>query len=165
MLTRSPNLSHDGYEVIDNVMASEMANTLEQSLPAIDNAGTRRLFDIPEIRNAVYRLRQVPGLMTPLSNLVAVQCTYFLKSQHHNWSVPLHRDSVVLMKGQGSWECCGTKESLTCVRPPRWFLEQCLAVRVHLDGAPEGDLFVVRVGAKLFPGLNVRDMRSWSILF
>ena len=76
-----------------------------------------------------------------LSNLMphdacAVQCTYFTKSSAHNWLVTLHQDlSIPVADRIDSEHCTGwsRKEGGLFVQPPSSFLENMLAVRIHLD--------------------------------
>ncbi|MEL7298473.1 MAG: hypothetical protein AAGJ86_12495, partial [Pseudomonadota bacterium] len=112
-------------------------------LPASDGAGTRRMLDQPLIRQTAATLREQPQLTPLIAEMVAVQCIYFHKDQTKNWSVRLHRDSAFPMTGDGPWPSAGTKEDQTYQRVPHEFAQQLIAVRLHLDGAPEGDLTVL----------------------
>ena len=58
---------------------------------------------------------------------------------------------VMPMSSQGNWQGVGMKEGLPYVRVPSAVLDSMVAVRLHLDGAPEGDLNVV-------PGSHTSDV-------
>ena len=132
-----------GYEVIENVIPPDWRETLIAELPKISNAGSRKLLDYQIFRDTVSYIRNHPQLSQPLSELVAVQCTFFRKTKSHNWSINLHRDVVIPVVGEGEWHNAGYKEGIHFVRPPRHFLDRCLAVRISLDYAYEGDLYVI----------------------
>ena len=132
-----------GYEVVTDVIPFNWRDALIAELPNISNSGSRKLLDNQIFRDTVVYLRNHPQLSQLLSNLVAVQCTFFRKSQSHNWSISLHRDVVIPVQGQGEWHDAGLKEEIHFVRPPRDFLDRCIAVRVCLDNASEGDLYLI----------------------
>jgi Phytanoyl-CoA dioxygenase (PhyH) len=79
-----------------------------------------------------------------LVELVAVQCILFAKTREVNWSIGLHRDEIMPISGRGDWPSAGMKEGLPYVRVPSAIARSMVAVRVQLDGAPEGDLVLVR---------------------
>ena len=130
-----------GYTVVDYVISEALCEELIAALPIIDSSGTRLLLELAPFRQLAPLLRANKFLA--IGDLVAVECIFFRKSSDHNWSVNLHRDSVLPMRGYGEWPAAGVKEGLECVTPPREFLDRCLAVRVHLDGAPVEDISVI----------------------
>ena len=132
-----------GFEVVDNVIDEEQCNQLIEALPDINASGTRTLLDIPIFVAVVERCRSHYRLTQLIGRMAAVQCTYFRKSQENNWAIRLHRDRVVPLRGKGPWKGSGVKEGMNFVEPPNSFLSQCLAVRINLDSAMEGDLSVV----------------------
>jgi len=133
----------DGYAVVENILNSRRCLELISYLPFIESSGSRTVLSGRPFQILAEEIRSFGPLRKFLADLVAVQCTLFRKSQSHNWAVRLHRDTVVPMSGDGPWNSSGVKESMHTVRPPRPFLDQCVAVRVHLDGAPEEDISVV----------------------
>ena len=132
-----------GYEVVRNILSSDWKDALVAQLPTISNSGSRKLLDHQIFRETVQYIRNHPQLSKYLSELVAVQCTFFRKSKYHNWSISLHRDTLIPVQGEGEWHCAGLKEGINFVSPPRSFLDGCISVRVNLDDAFEGDLSVV----------------------
>ena len=131
-----------GYAVVERVVSEEECDRLISSLPAIESSGARTLLSREAFRGLARKLRQdlFPDY---LGDLVAVECILFRKSQDHNWAVRLHRDAVLPIGGEGDWQPSGTKEGMECARPPRDFMDRCIALRVHLDGAPVEDISVV----------------------
>jgi hypothetical protein len=91
----------------------------------------------------VKRFRDHARVGRVIAGLVAVQCILFRKSQAHNWAVQLHRDVVVPVDGDGPWTAAGVKEGYKSAKAPKAFLDRCVALRVHLDSSPEGDIDVV----------------------
>lgn len=144
------DLAQHGYQVVDEVLAPGACSQLIDALPEVRGSGSRTLLAQDAFRALAALMRQTPELTGLLSDLVAIQCTLFQKTAGHNWSVRLHRDAVVAVDGDGPWPEAGVKEGLRCARPPRALLDACVAVRLHLDGAPEGDLCVV-------PGSHASD--------
>jgi ectoine hydroxylase-related dioxygenase (phytanoyl-CoA dioxygenase family) len=79
---------------------------------------------------------------------IAVQCTFFEKSETVNWLVPVHQDLSIPVRersGAAGLKGWSHKEDGWYVQPPVGLLEQLVAVRVHLDdcGADDGPLYVV----------------------
>lgn len=133
----------DGYCVVEKVVTEDQCKELARDLPRIDNAGSRALLSVEPFRRLAQDIRNIDQLRTLLDGLVAVQCTLFRKSLNHNWAVRLHRDTVVAVTGDGPWRSAGVKDGMKTAKPPRTFLNRCVAVRLHLDGAPEEDVSVV----------------------
>jgi hypothetical protein len=141
-LSMSPAFEREGFTVVDRVVSDAQCDSLVDSLPQIDTSGSRTLLALDPFRQLAESLRE--GMPAQhLKGLVAVECILFRKSAEHNWAVRLHRDAVLPVQGHGAWPASGTKEGLECARPPREFMDKCVAVRVHLDGAPFEDISVV----------------------
>lgn len=73
---------------------------------------------------------------------VAVQCTYFEKSTHRNWMVPVHQDlSIPVLEKLDHPALTGwsEKEGQVFVHAPLAVLEQLLIVRLHLDPCGPND--------------------------
>ena len=143
MATLSKNFARQGVAVVPGVIDSDTCVDLLSTVREVSGAGSRTLLDSASIRDVARRLRNDEGLGDLLGGLVAVQCTAFVKTAERNWAVRLHRDRVIPVHGQGCWASAGLKEGMHCVRPPLQFLQRFVAVRLSLDGAPEGDLQVV----------------------
>ncbi len=132
----------EGFIVVERVASDSECEFLINSLPQIETSGSRTLLALSPFRRLAESMRE-GGLSQHLNGLVAVECILFRKSSEHNWAIRLHRDAVLPVKGSGAWPSSGTKEGMECARPPREFMDQCVAVRVHLDGAPIEDISVV----------------------
>jgi ectoine hydroxylase-related dioxygenase (phytanoyl-CoA dioxygenase family) len=128
-----------GFAVLADILDAEEVCEISRQLVLLGtaNAGTRRLLNEPWCLGLGQRLvRDIR-----LSNLMphdacAVQCTYFTKSSAHNWLVTLHQDlSIPVADRIDSEHCTGwsRKEGGLFVQPPSSFLENMLAVRIHLD--------------------------------
>lgn len=89
---------------------------------------------------------------------VAVQCTYFEKSNLRNWLVPMHQDlSIPVAERVAAADLRGwsEKEGVVFVQAPVAVLEQLVAVRLHLDQCSELD------GAlRVVPGSHERGLLS-----
>lgn len=136
---------------VGGMLSEPMCQDLLASLTACvgDAVGLRTLLSLPPLRALAVYLREHPAL-APLipPDHVAVQCTYFEKSQRRNWLVPPHQDlsipvaqRVVHPRLQG-WS---QKAGVFFVQPPPDVLQEVLAVRVHLDpcGLEDGPLWVI----------------------
>jgi hypothetical protein len=137
------NFERSGFSVVERVISDAQRDELVAALPPIESSGSRVLLSLPAFRDLVPVLRAHAQLITLLGDLVAVECIHFRKSSEHNWAVTLHRDSVLPVFGDGEWQPVGTKEGMACAKPPREFMDRCIAVRLHLDGAPVEDISVV----------------------
>ena len=132
-----------GYTVVEDILDHRRCTELISELPLVENSGSRTLLARTPFQILAREIRIFGPLRRILAGLVAVQCTLFRKSATHNWAVRLHRDTVVPISGDGPWSSAGIKEQMQTAKPPRVFLDKCVAVRVHLDGAPEEDISVV----------------------
>jgi len=132
-----------GFKVVEQVISDAQCDELVAALPPIESSGSRVLLSLPAFRDLVPTLQAHTELAALLSDLVAIECIHFRKSSEHNWAVTLHRDSVLPVSGEGEWQPAGTKEGMECAKPPREFMDRCIAVRLHLDGAPVEDISVV----------------------
>lgn len=92
---------------------------------------------------------------------VAVQCTFFEKSDAVNWLVPVHQDLSIpahVRVEDAALRGWSRKEDGWYVQPPAGLLEQMVAVRLHLDpcGAEDGPLHVVP-GSHLQGAISPQD--------
>lgn len=133
----------DGFKTVAGVVDERDCNDLTRALPSAVHSGTRTLLANPIFAALVASVRQHRWVGALLADRVAIQCTYYCKTQHRNWSLRLHRDRYLPINGRGHWTVAGIKEGLRFIGPPRSFLERCLAVRLALDAVPEGDLSVI----------------------
>jgi hypothetical protein len=147
----SRRFEQDGIASIPGVASSEDCDRLAGLASAVagDGPGSRCLLPQGWCSVLAARLRDHPTLSALLgSSRVAVQCTYFAKSAHGNWSVPLHQDrSIPVARRVEHAELRGwsSKEGMLFVQAPAALLERLVAVRVHLDpcGLADGPLHVV----------------------
>lgn len=107
------------------------------------SAGSRCLLSRFWCAALAKRLRQMPTLNRLIpQDFSAVQCTYFEKSIHRNWIVPVHQDLSIPVAEKmphanlGGWS---EKEGNIFVQAPPEVLEQLVAVRLHLDVCSEED--------------------------
>ena len=138
----SQDFEREGFAVVDRVISDSECEKLIESLPHIETSGSRTLLSLAPFRRLAQDLRE-GVLHSHLEDLVAIECILFRKTSEHNWAVRLHRDAVIPIQGSGAWPSSGTKEGLECARPPREFMDSCIAVRVHLDGTPFEDISIV----------------------
>ena len=75
-------------------------------------------------------------------NSLPVQCTYFDKTLNQNWLVSPHQDLSLPLRQpvvSGMWRAWSHKEGQHFAQPPQSVLEQCLALRLHLDPCADED--------------------------
>lgn len=147
---RKMNFDRSGYTIVEQIVSEAECEDLIAALPPIEKSGSRLLLSQPLFRQVASGLRSHKRLAKYFGELVAVQCIHFRKSAEHNWAVTLHRDSILPVAGEGKWLSAGIKEGLSAARPSREFMDRCVAVRVHLDGAPVEDISVI-------PGSHLDD--------
>jgi hypothetical protein len=140
-----------GFALVPEVLTADECEAVAHRLATVPAhaAGTRCLLSQPWCRALAATIRQHPGL-SPLvpPDFVAAQCTYFQKSQARNWLVPLHQDVSIPVAQRVTHEELGgwsEKEGTWYVQPPVEFLQQLVAVRLHIDscGIDDGPLRVV----------------------
>jgi len=143
---------HDkGYTILAPVLSDAKLVAIEQQLALLDagNAGTRNVLELAWCATLASQLKSHPQLLPLLpNNAVAVQCTYFNKSEHQNWLVPLHRDEFIPVqsrKDAAGWSRWSIKEGRHFVRPPDTVLASLVGVRIAIDtnGEHNGALNVV----------------------
>lgn len=139
----------DGFVSLRGLLASAQCEQLLRQLPAMNGAGSRTLLAQPwcaELANQILVAEALAGILP--AGHVAVQCTFFEKSEAMNWLVPVHQDLSIPVRqrteaeGARGWSL---KQDGWYVQPPTAVLQQMVAVRVHLDdcGADDGPLYVV----------------------
>ncbi|MDN4061604.1 hypothetical protein QPK31_25600 [Massilia sp. YIM B02769] len=82
-----------GFTTVPGVLGEAGCDQALSCIAALaeDAAGSRRLLREHWCRELVARLHRHPAIASLVpSNYVAVQCTYFEKSQARNWLVPIH---------------------------------------------------------------------------
>lgn len=127
----------DGFAVFGEVCKPQECDSLLAQVEPIGLAGTRCLLDHAWCSGLATILksrlaRDIPEIVP----LVAVQCTFFNKSQERNWLVAYHQDRSIpvssseVAKTFPGWS---EKEGMTFVQGPAELLREMLAVRLHLD--------------------------------
>jgi hypothetical protein len=151
MKTSVPTLRADGYAIASAVLNAEQAASIQQALDSVVvmGAGSRNLLEFGWCRELVEKIRGHSEVRSALpESPVAVQCTFFDKTEGKNWLVALHQDLSIPVRERaedprlGVWS---VKEGQHFVQAPVELLEQLLAVRVHIDdcGPENGPLRVV----------------------
>lgn len=125
---------NDGFALVKEAIS---ANEREELLTRLAHQQqSRSLLDESWCRELACRLRASRlGQLLP-DTAVAVQCTYFDKSEQSNWFVGYHQDlSVPVREWVACADCTGwtQKEGITFVQPPLPVLESLVSVRLHLD--------------------------------
>lgn len=143
-------LGEEGFAVVPGVFDPDEIEALLGLLPALDSAaGTRNLLghrwcrylaSDPRIRRLVEA--EIGRSAVPIRGIL------FDKSPDANWNLGWHQDKKIAVKrrvdasGYFAWS---EKEGVVHCQAPRDLLEQCLAVRIHLDpcGLDNGPLRVI----------------------
>jgi hypothetical protein len=131
-------LAEDGFAIATAVLSDADCLELESHLAMVElsGAGSRTLLATQWCEDLANRLRETPVLRSSLSSCVAVQCTYFDKSDTLNWSVPIHQDLAIPVAARiddpqlRGWS---VKEGDLFVQPPPAVLDGLVAIRLHLD--------------------------------
>ncbi|MBQ3301600.1 MAG: phytanoyl-CoA dioxygenase family protein, partial [Eggerthellaceae bacterium] len=111
-------------------------------------------------------LRKEPRIRRRLPQLaVAVQCTFFDKSDRQNWLVAFHQDLLIPVEQRIDSPDCAAwseKEGAVFVQPPTEVLRQLVAVRVHLDNsATENGLLRVLPRSHQDGRLRAEQIQQW----
>lgn len=122
-------------------------------------AGTRTLLNEPIFRSLANSLAVLSPVRAILGNqAIPVRAILFDKTPETNWALGWHQDTKIALEcrieteGYSAWS---EKEGIVHCQPPVEVLEQCLAVRLHLDECSEknGPLRVI-------PGSHRHGIRS-----
>jgi len=148
-MNAADSFQRHGFVSLHGLLDEAQCAQLIGQLPTISGAGTRALLGQPWCAGLARRLLASDALAGILPDgHIAVQCTFFEKSEAVNWLVPVHQDLSIPVRervGAEGVRAWSRKEDGWYVQPPLALLEQLVAVRVHLDecGADDGPLFVV----------------------
>lgn len=128
----------DGHVVLPSLLDEPELAHLEAALPTEDlRAGTRNLLYATWCASLAIRLKHDAQLAPLLpADPVAVQCTYFVKSEADNWLVALHRDLSIPVRDRiasPAWRGWSEKEGERFAQPPYAVLAGIVAVRLHLE--------------------------------
>jgi len=154
----------DGFAILPSILTDPMREEVSSSLARISSKGigSRSLLELPwcvELSQEIRKHRFIAALLPDTA--VAVQCTYFEKSQDRNWLVPIHQDlSIPVAEKVDNPALMGwsEKQGSVFVQPPATVLQDLLAVRLHVDecGADDGPIRVVP-GSHRFGRLSNED--------
>jgi ectoine hydroxylase-related dioxygenase (phytanoyl-CoA dioxygenase family) len=140
-----------GFALVPDVLRTQRCETLAATLSSLlqGAAGTRSLLQQAWCQQLATELQTHPALALDIgADAVPVQCTYFEKSQLHNWLVAWHQDlSIPVAQRVHHPDLTGwsMKEGVQYVHAPDAVLQQLVAVRLHIDvcGVDDGPLKVV----------------------
>lgn len=158
-----------GFVVLPGVLSQAQCRSIARQIDQQPGtAGDRNLLQETWCSDLAASLRDTIDLGAALTGSVAVQCTYFDKSEHSNWLVPLHQDlGIPVQERVSAAELTGwsTKQGMVFVQPPASVVETLTIVRVHLDDSTEdnGPLRVVP-GSHLAGRLRAEEQRRFRDL-
>jgi hypothetical protein len=149
----------DGFLYLPEILTKAACEAIADRITLNSDklAGSRTLLSEPWCENLANHLHN--SLSTFISShFIPIQCTFFQKSLIHNWLVPIHQDLSIPVKEKiehPDLKVWSEKEGSLYVQPPLEFLQQLVAVRLHLDdcGANDGALKVVP-GSHLLGKIN-----------
>ena len=147
-LARAPlvdALERNGFALWPALVPAQEVKKLAALTQAVapGRAGLRCPLGLPWCAAWAARLAQSlieSRLLAPSSR--PVQCTYFDKTLDHNWLVSPHQDLNLPLRhpvSSGLWRAWSHKEGQYFAQPPQSVLEQCLALRLHLDPCANRD--------------------------
>lgn len=138
------SLAEDGYERLRGFLSQSEVDALLAKVPKLGpDAGTRDLLSFDWCRDLANKPSVLAAIQRGLSGRIrAVRGILFDKSPAANWSLGWHQDTKVAVQrvGLGPWpgfSAWTEKEGIPHCLPPVEVLEQCLAIRIHLDPCPE----------------------------
>lgn len=143
------SLCEDGFELFRGVFAHDEMVRVIAELPSLESAGSRRMLDTEVGRRFANDSRIRNVVETDLGESARpVRAILFDKTGEKNWTLGLHQDTKIAInerqdvEGFTNWS---NKEGIPHCQPPIEFLEQSVAVRIHLDACPieRGSLMVV----------------------
>jgi hypothetical protein len=149
----TPILFQGGFAIVPRFISDAQRINIIATIGPASGAGRRRLLSLPIVYELAHS-KQLLDLVRPYvpSEPTPIRAIYFNKSPGANWLVSWHQDLTIAVRerielpGFGPWN---TKEGVPHVQPPVVYLEQMLAVRIHLDDADESN------GAlKVLPGTH-----------
>jgi ectoine hydroxylase-related dioxygenase (phytanoyl-CoA dioxygenase family) len=138
-----------GFAILPGVVAVGQCARYAALVNAPGTPGSRRLLSEPwcaALADSLCSSAALRALLPP--GHLAVQCTFFEKSDAVNWLVPVHQDLSIPVRSpveDGALRGWSRKQDGWYVQPSPELLEQLLAVRLHLDpcGAEDGALHLV----------------------
>lgn len=144
-MTPTERFDRDGFLALPEFLPGDACDAIVRNLErlSLDGAGTRDVLShdwCRELADDIRRDCAERGILP--ADHVAVQCTFFRKSQERNWFVAWHQDvTIPIAERVESPELTGwsDKEGALFVQPPASVLEGLVAVRLHLDACVESN--------------------------
>jgi hypothetical protein len=169
-------LAQFGFDNVPAVLSTDECKELIDGLGPVFGAGRRGLLSFPCV-SELARSNRLLDLVRPHLSVhpEPVRAIYFDKSTDANWLVTWHQDLTIAvdkkldLPGFGPWSI---KNGIPHVQPPIEYLEQMLALRLHLDDTDEfnGALRVLcgthkfgRLTAKQIQGLGTQHEEKLCI--
>jgi len=137
------DIEQHGFSVCSGVISPTEQQELLSTLGPVCGVGRRGILGFPVVAQLA-RLKRLLDLVRPHlpSEPLPVRAIYFDKSPDANWLVSWHQDLTLALRtrveipGFGPWSI---KDGVPHVQPPAEFLQQMLAIRLHLDDSDEGN--------------------------
>lgn len=160
-----------GFEVVPDVVSAPDRALIISAIGGMlaTAAGSRELLHAPWCQELSVSLRCHPALRLLLpADFVAVQCTYFAKTEATNWLVAYHQDLSIPASSPAegpSLTGSSLKQGMRFIQPSVAVLERLIAVRVHLDESNEdnGPLRVIRASHR-YGRIPARDLGRYREL-
>ena len=135
------SLDRDGFALSPSGLSPEELSALADVLESEGDRSASRRGGVAYARRNLARHPSVIALSRRLAppGLKLVRAILFDKREGANWPVPWHQDlslavsERVELPGWGPWS---VKSGVVYVQPPAEYLEQLLALRLHLDDCP-----------------------------
>ncbi len=159
MLRSMGALQLQGFEILTGMFTLDEIQGMMRWIPSLENsAGTRNLLTLPQCRKLAANRNIMSWVGEDLGpNSIPIRAILFDKNASTNWNLGWHQDKKIALsrrievEGFSAWS---EKEGVSHCQPPAWVLEQCLAVRIHLDpcGMENGPL-------RAIPGSHLSGLR------
>lgn len=160
-------LNANGFAIVPAILDSatiqrisqltDVARGAEQSENVANSSGTYGLRNLTDVIPEIVELVRNPAVVRLVQGAMGgepflVRATLFDKTPGANWGVFWHQDLSIAVKerhdvaGFSAWT---RKAGVQCVQPPIEFMQQILAVRLHLD-----DCLAENGALKVLPGTH-----------
>lgn len=144
-------VERQGYAICSDVLDADLVQRLsllvnaarQQANPenVSNGSGTYGLRNLTDVIPQVAELVRHPGVASLVQQILGsdafmVRATLFDKTPGANWGVFWHQDLSIAVAEKHDvpgFEAWTRKSGVHCVQPPARFMEQMLAVRLHLD--------------------------------
>jgi phytanoyl-CoA dioxygenase PhyH len=150
-----------GYAILEGIFDRvEMSRSIEAlasaAVPRV-RAGARHVLGLPEVRAIAEdgRLTRIAARFVGVSP-APFRATLLDKSQHANWLVAWHQDTMLPVRRRvddPAWGSWSVKGGVLCGRAPAAVLETVVALRVHLDDSTDAN-----GPLRVLPGTHTRGI-------